>query len=892
MSTLRCVYLAIILACFSPLAPAICTNCEPDPSSSSYASTAHSRPLLANDRGPGGGRGGIPVKGGPVRPQPSTTNYLGSTSYSKSIPVLHLAGRNGLDVDLTLTYNSRVWTKDVNSSNKFTFNADRDWPAVGFRLGFGFMEKMPDDTTTYVLTDASGAKHQFTGSLTTHIFNSTDNTYMLFNSSSKILTYKNGLQVTYGQPFRLYNATTQTYSDSTTLFRPTQIKDTNGNFITITYVADTEQSINTITDTLGRVITFNYDTNKNLQSIAWNGQSWVFSFNTAYPLKYNFTSGVADSPANNTPIPVLTGLAYPPPAGFTNGTAYVFSYGDWGIVNNISNYSASTPGNLRSSVAYNYQDASAARADFPTYSTETDFDGAVTSVFSYQLTGTSSNPTTVTIIDPSTSGTSNSLAKKTVTTMYTTADWKRGLTNTVQLIDTTNSAVLRTTTYTWVADDTNGTNARPNQIATTLDNGKQSKVAYTYTTNGNVSAQTDYDFSGLPIRTTAYTYLTASAYSNLHILDRISQILVQDAAGATISRTDLTYDDTTLVLVTGAPGHDDTNFDNNYTTRGNLTSTKRYRNAAAGTGPVTQGLHYDTLGNLRSADGTCCTQLSWSFSAPTKYAFPDGVTAGASSPTLTTSTTYYPNTYLPQTVTDPNSRSITYTYDVLNRLTTVTRNADGKHFYTTYDDSSSLPTTVQSSDVNSAQQKVQSDGAGKTLRTDLYNAATLISSITTNFDESGRGYKQSNPFAPSETPVYTVTSFDALGRPLSVNPPSGGATTYAYAGSATTVTDPAGKTRRSFADGAGRLARVDEPGWNNGTAGHGTITITGAERNYGHWTICDAKCIQLGGESVFIIDGYDAGVVSVTVGGATSTSVTYGQNATAAGLASLLYSDQ
>jgi len=49
------------------------------------------------------------------------------------------------------------------------------------------------------------------------------------------------------------------WSQSTTLFRPKQIEDTNRNFISIHYVLNTEQSIDTITDTLGRVITFNYD---------------------------------------------------------------------------------------------------------------------------------------------------------------------------------------------------------------------------------------------------------------------------------------------------------------------------------------------------------------------------------------------------------------------------------------------------------------------------------------------------------------------------------------------------------------------------------------------------------------------------------------------------------
>jgi RHS repeat-associated protein len=547
-----------------------------------------------------------------------------------------------------------------------------------------------------------------------------------------------------------------------------------------------------------------------------------------------------------------------------SGDSYLFTYGDWGIANQIANYSAG--GNLRSNVTYNYQNALAALGDFPTYTTQTVFDGVLTSAYTYQFTGSSSTPTSVTITDPSTSTTSNSPTKKVVTTFST-----GGRTGQVQVMDAGTNAVLRTTAYTWITD-TGGINARPSQITNTLENGQQSKVTFTYTTNGNVATQSGYDFNetSLPIRITAYTY---AAIGTLHILDRISQALVKDGAGNIVARTDLAYDETSPTAVSGTPNHDDTNFGSTYTTRGNLTSTTTYSNAAAGTGSNKRNMAYDTVGNLRTADLSCCNQKTWSFSSLTQYAFPDSVTKGSSAPTLTTSTTYYPNTYLPNTVTDENSQTVTYTYDSVNRLTTVTRNADGKHFYTTYDDTNALPTIVQSSDVNSAQQKVQTDGVGKPLRADLYNSATLISSTKAYFDELGRAYKRSNPFGPSESEVDTITAFDVLGRPLSVTPPTGGASTYSHSGNSATVTDPAGKTRRSFKDAAGRLVRVDEPGWGNGTPSHGTVPVTGVETIF-YKTVCNKTgCND-------VITGYDAGNVTITVDGISET-VPYGQNDTA-----------
>ncbi len=361
------------------------------------------------------------------------------------------------------------------------------------------MESVYDSNSgnsTWTFTEPSGSKHSFAIG-TSPLWNSTDNTYMQWDATAKVLTDKGGLQISF-EPFQLYNATTQTWSASTTLFRPIKIEDTNGNFITINYVPNTEQSINTITDTLGRIVTFSYNsTTQDLTGFAWNGQTWVFTFSDTYLLKYNFSAGVVDTlVTSGSPIPVLTGVIFPAPTGQPGGAAYTFNYGDWGIVNQITNLSPG--GATRNSVAYDYQDASAARSDFPTYSHQTVFDGVVTSATTYQITGSSSNPTSVTITDPSTTTTSNTPPKKVVTTL------SGGLTSTVQVIDVNSGTTLRTTAYTYTSD-TGGINSRPAQISVTLENGQQSKTTYTYATNGNVATQSVYDFSGsLPIRTTAY----------------------------------------------------------------------------------------------------------------------------------------------------------------------------------------------------------------------------------------------------------------------------------------------------------------------------------------------------------------------------------------------------
>src|SRR5437660_4550780 len=84
-------------------------------------------------------------------------------------------------------------------------------------------------------------------------------------------------------------------------YRPYQVEDTNGNIIAIAYQDANSLRINTITDTVGRVIKFTYDsaTGAMLQSVAQlNSSGQVFrqyTFAWQNPvINFNFTrSGTA-----------------------------------------------------------------------------------------------------------------------------------------------------------------------------------------------------------------------------------------------------------------------------------------------------------------------------------------------------------------------------------------------------------------------------------------------------------------------------------------------------------------------------------------------------------------------------------------------------------------------
>src|SRR5262249_24419895 len=114
------------------------------------------------------------------------------------------------------------------------------------------------------------------------------------------------------------------------------------------------------------------------------------------------------------------------------------------------------------------------------------------------------------------------------------------------------------------------------------------------------------------------------------------------------------------------------------------------------------------------------------------------------------------------------------------------------------------------------------DGLGRTFETRAYESAIAYVTTKQEFDALGRVKRAYNPFRTTsdETYGYSDTTYDGLGRATRVETFTGsgsttGAVVTAYSGNATTVTDQAGKVRRSITDGLGRLIRIDEPDSNN-----------------------------------------------------------------------------
>ncbi|MDQ2976802.1 MAG: S8 family serine peptidase, partial [Acidobacteriota bacterium] len=152
--------------------------------------------LLCADCDPynGGGGGsyypsGDPNFSGPRRRPINETGQpgvdLGSRNFNWSLPLVSLAGRAGLDLNLSLFYNSLVWTKD---GNYIKYNADLGTPAPGFRIGLPTLQQRFYNSQTgvyaYLMVTSSGARVEMRQVGSSNIYESQDGSYTQLDASN------------------------------------------------------------------------------------------------------------------------------------------------------------------------------------------------------------------------------------------------------------------------------------------------------------------------------------------------------------------------------------------------------------------------------------------------------------------------------------------------------------------------------------------------------------------------------------------------------------------------------------------------------------------------------------------------------------------------------------
>ena len=383
-------------------------------------------------------------------------------------------------------------------------------------------------------------------------------------------------------------------------------------------------------------------------------------------------------------------------------------------------------------------------------------------------------------------------------------------------------------------------NVLPISITTTLDNGLVSKVEKDYDSNlhlnfngaftesyGNVMEMREFDYgSGAPgtlIRKTDYTYkaFDTPSYLSANILDKVSSVTVYNGSGTQISKTTYGYDESAL-----QPSGVTVNFTSTGSgiPRGNQTSVKRWLNTTGGTLNTTTsyfdtGMPYQVTDPLSHVT-TFAYSSTYAGGYVTQTNLPD---TGSPAVHHFVNGAYDFNTGKLTTLTDQNSQPFNYTYDALWRISNATFPDGGQKTFN-YPD---LLTIERKSKLDATPHWTDSysnfDGLGRQIQTQLVSDPQGTTYTATNYDILGRANQAYNPTRcnPPTSPScleptwgYTTTQYDPLNRVTKVIPPDGTASsnnsTKVYSGNCTTVTDQAGKSRKSCTDALGRLTQVFE----------------------------------------------------------------------------------
>jgi YD repeat-containing protein len=747
-----------------------------------------------------------------------------SQNFNWSLPLLSLPGRSGMDLGLMLSYNSLVWTKNT-SGNYVSFDDDRGFPGPGFHLGFPVIQPIYFNSEVgkyaFLLIAPDGSRTELRQVGTSAFYEAADSSHLLLDTTTMTVRTSNGTQLSYVWMNSEYNCT--------------QIKDRNGNYITINYTPFGR--IDTVVDTLARSIKFNYDANGLLTSITqiWNQgvqnqltHNWaVFTYGDTL-INTNFAGLTVYGPANNSNIKTLSKVA------LADGSHTDFGYTSWGQVWKVSNFAPNN--DLLNYRAYNLPLlATGSQDDCPRFterrdwakywngdtdgtpvSTEeavTGFAGPVSDSWTMP-DGTTASGKRVEVTSPD--GTLNKIYFEGAT--GTSSAWRRGL---PALVVTYSGGVWqRKVMTTWTQDNTAVVyplNPRVTETNIYDPSGNRARTRITYQHQdlpNNMGCELPRDVfeyaanATTILRSTRTVYNMDVLYTNRHILGLVSTRLLYDGevdnGGTLMSKLAFFYDESGSIDGADAPvQHDNTNYGSTFVAgRGNLSSAKRYDVTDTNVFTTTSS-KYNTAGSIVSATdaATHTVMVSYvdSFSDgaprntvayPTMVTDPDGYSStskynfdfGA----LTRTQTPQPNTTTPN-LDGPEQLSI---FDSIGRLQQITNLVNNAYTRFEYDPGQlrvDTYTTIQEG-LGEAHSFQFTDGAGRVIATAADHNVNTFSARKIVYDVMGRVSKTSNPAetgaggSPSQWTttgddaaagwIYTEQTYDWKGRPLVITNPS------------------------------------------------------------------------------------------------------------------------
>ncbi|MDQ3802537.1 MAG: hypothetical protein M3416_01585 [Acidobacteriota bacterium] len=827
----------------APTAPILadlpCLDCDPSGGggggasfpSDPYFATARTRPV--NETG-----------------DPGVT--LGSRNFNWGLPLVSLPGRAGLDLSLALHYNSLVWTKQGTS---IQYNADHGTPGPGFQLGLPRLQArhLNSDTNAYahVMVTPSGGRVELKQVGTASVYEARDGSFarLTFEGATPVVRTTDGTQYRFG-------------AQAGAEWRCTQVKDRNGNYLSATYNAANGHLL-TVTDTLGRVVSFNYNADGNLSTVTqvWGGAAHTyatFAYGTV-ALSFNFSGLTVFGAAGGASQPVLSSVT------LSTNESYHFDYNSYGQVFRIRRKAPDAHELGRTTYAFNL---SAAQTDCPRFterrewaeSWNGDSDGVVAAAEEAVTTYSQTNGAAW--IDPDNGGQrTGTLVEQTspdgtVHRQFSfPSEWYAGL---PVLIEVWSGGVRRKwTSLKYTQDDTALTYAQNPRVveANVYDGVNRRRTTVEYSAAFNlpwVVAEYAADAATV-LRRTYFDYKWDAVYIDRRIIGLPFRHSVYDGAGTLMAKTEYNYDwggELFADTPAAARQHDRTNYGPAFLAgRGNLSQTSRYDvtdpTNAAGTIQETKWRHNSTGSVLMERDHLWHQRFldyadSFSdgvnrntFAYPTKATDEDGYAATAQYNFDFGAVT---RTHAP---TSGTGAAVTYAdaqvqHDAHGRIQRVTNLANGAYKRWVYDPTGrhvhtyeTIKSTAQADEFHSWRV---TDGAGRlrALGADHPGSAGGYTGRYFVHDRMGRLAQASNPtemtsaWVPAGDDaawVYTAQAYDWQGRPTQTTNPDGSTRVLTYGGcgcaggEVTTAQDEHGRGRRLTKDALGRLAKVEELNW-------------------------------------------------------------------------------
>jgi Fibronectin type III domain len=711
-----------------------------------------------------------------------------SRNFNWNLPLVSLHGRAGMDLGLTLSYNSLVWTK---IGNIITFDKDQGFPGPGFRIGYPVIEPIYFNAEVgkdaYLLIDSDGSRVELRhlGGTST-LYQAADSSYLLFDSSNLVLRNSDGTQFTYAM--------------KGTEYKCTKVKDRNGNYISVSYT--TGNQINTITDTLGRVLTFNYDgTTNELTSISqvWNQSVqnpprhyWARFYYAEVPIDINFKPGIGViGPTDGAHPRMLTQVK------IADNSHFDFTYTSWGQVWKITNVAPDDTSilNYRS---YNLpKDGVLEHDDCPRFTIRNDWarywngdiEGTPDAAGQEEAHTTYIIPTSDQWTMPSGGNTINGVRAQVTTPDGTlnkiyyfgaagsSTGWQRGLPTLVDTYSSGGSQPVQREMTIWTQDNPSSLSIINPRVAETslynaAGNRSRTQVTYQQLTLADTTAYSvptdiyETGNSATILRTIRTDYKLDASYTNLRILGLVRQKRVYEGdannSGVLLSNLEMFYDESNSIDGDDAPTqHDHANYPQTFSVRGNVTSVKRNNVTANPSQSTLTHMRYNTTGAVVSIKDALNHEVTMSYGdsfsddvARTTLAYPTILNDPGSY-----STTWKYNfdfgritrrqTPKPNEVDNIAGPEQTFTYDDKGRLERITNVTNSSYKRFVYPDDQSrfeTYTTVKQS-AGEVKSFVVFDGAGR----NIGSASTFpgssggYSGQRTSYDVMGRAVQTSNP---------------------------------------------------------------------------------------------------------------------------------------------------